>query len=164
MKDAQIEFLWLLLVGLFPLTSGSIINYMPPTDFTCVVVICLVNLGYTIELVSLIVKVATLNRLLRAVTQMRHVTLKRTTLFRYFGIINAVFMLYLIFWYSLDRPNKHTEYALKNTRTNIGETVASAAFYCDSKMNIWWYICLIWNVLLPLLATVLAFQTRNTRK
>ena len=64
----------------------------------------------------------------------------------------------------MDRPNNHTDYALKNTRTNIGETVASAAFYCDSKMNIWWYICLIWNVVLLLWATVLAIQTRNIRQ
>ena len=65
-KAAQIEFLWLLLVGLFLLAAGSIINSLPPTDFTCMVVIWLVNLGYTLELVPLIVKVAALNHLLGA--------------------------------------------------------------------------------------------------
>ena len=156
-KAAQIEFLWLLLVGLFLLAAGSIINSLLPTDFTCMVVIWLVNLGYTLELVPLIVKVAALNKLLGAARQMQRVTLKRKTLFRYVGIINAVVMLYLIIWCFLDRPKKQTEYALTDTITNDGETVVSAAFYCDSKSNIWWYVCLIWNVLLLLWSSILAF-------
>ena len=62
LRFAQIEFLFLLLIGLVLVSIGSVLNVLPPSDKSCVAVAWFINLGYTLELVPLVVKVAALNR------------------------------------------------------------------------------------------------------
>ena len=57
MKFSQWEFLMLLLLGLMMVSLGSILLAIPPTNGSCVAIQWLVGLGYTLELVPLIVKV-----------------------------------------------------------------------------------------------------------
>ena len=57
MRFSQWEFLILLLMGLLLVSEGSILLAIPPTNASCVAVQWLVGIGYTLELVPLIVKV-----------------------------------------------------------------------------------------------------------
>lgn len=57
MKFSQWEFLLLLLLGIVMVSVGSILLAIPPNDASCVAIQWLVGLGYTLELVPLIVKV-----------------------------------------------------------------------------------------------------------
>ena len=55
-RHAQVEFLWILLTGLLFVSLGAIMSILPPTNATCITTIWLTNVGYTLELVPLIVK------------------------------------------------------------------------------------------------------------
>ena len=78
-RVAQIEFLWLLLAGALLISMGAIVAGTPPTNGSCVAEIWLIALGYTLELVPLIVKVAAINRLMHASRRMRQVKLQRSS-------------------------------------------------------------------------------------
>jgi 7 transmembrane sweet-taste receptor of 3 GCPR len=150
MRYAQIEFLWILLAGLALLSIGSVISSLPPTDGTCVAISWLINLGYTLELVPLIVKVAALNRLMSAARQMRRLFLKRRSLFGAVAVIAALVI-----------PRKGTEYVLTDSISAQGERIVSINHYCASDSKVWRYVAVAWNCVLLVVATVLAFQTRK---
>lgn len=58
MRTSQVEFLWLLLAGLLCITAGALLAAVPPTDGVCISSMWLINVGYTLELVPLIIKVS----------------------------------------------------------------------------------------------------------
>ena len=58
------------------------------------------QVGYTLELVPLMVKIAALNRLMAAAAQMRRVTLKRRNLFLAVAVILGLVIVFLILWNS----------------------------------------------------------------
>ena len=64
MKYSQVEFLYLLLTGTLFVSIGSLLVAVPPTNISFTAATWLVNLGYTLELVPLILKVAAINKLM----------------------------------------------------------------------------------------------------
>jgi hypothetical protein len=162
MKCAQTEFLWLLLAGSFTISIGAIVEASSkPTRASCVAGIWLINLGYTLELVPLIVKIAAINRLTNAAKRMRRVVLRRSSLFGAVILISSLMALFLILWTTLDPPRGEAEYHLSNNVKQNGETVVTVHFYCSSKSDVWRFLAVGWNTLLLTSATVLAFQTRK---
>ena len=79
-RMALTEFLYLLLAGSFLIGIGAIMVGLPPNTATCATAIWFINLGYTLELVPLIVKIAAVNRLMGAARQFRRIVLTRKTL------------------------------------------------------------------------------------
>jgi hypothetical protein len=53
MRFSQVEFLFLLLVGLLMVSLGSILLAIPPSNWSCITITWLLGLGYTLELVSI---------------------------------------------------------------------------------------------------------------
>jgi hypothetical protein len=51
---AQVEFMLLLMAGVLLVSIAAMIQAIRPTNFRCVTIIWLINLGYTLELVPLI--------------------------------------------------------------------------------------------------------------
>jgi len=164
LKFAQLEFLFLLLVGALMLAAAAIVEASPPTNATCVANIWLVNVGYTLELVPLIVKVAALNSLYQAATRMRRVTLHRSRLFGTVAIISALVILFLALWTGFDWPQVAAEYQVTDTTTDYGETIVEKLNYCRSEYMFWYYVSVGWNVVLLFAATVLAVQTRSLKQ
>jgi len=162
---AQVEFLWLLLCGALMIAVGAILISVPTTTATCKASIYLINVGYTLELVPLIVKVAAVNRVIRAASRMRRVTLNRTHLFRTVALISVLCIGYLSLWTWFDPPHKKADYTLTGStvQTERGtETVVEVNFFCGAgESNVWQYVAVGWNALLLFTATVLAFQMRN---
>lgn len=158
LKIAQTEFLYILMAGALMLAVGSIIVGAPPSDTSCVVQAWLINVGYALELVPLIVKVAALNRLMYAARRMRRVRLKRNTLFSAVLIFNGIVIVFLICWTIIDPPRKVAEYKMIGGESNSNEVVVSTQYYCSSDSKVWPAISVCWNVLLLLAAAVLAFQ------
>jgi hypothetical protein len=64
--NVQIEFLRLLLAGSTMVALAAIVVGAPVTNGTCVTAICLINIGYTLEFVPLIVKVTAITRMMSA--------------------------------------------------------------------------------------------------
>ena len=91
-KLAQIAFLRLLLAGSFLISIGSILTGMSAGSFTCIGSIWLVNIGYTLELVPLIVKVAAICKLVEAARRLQRVVVERQKLF---GAVASVLFVVL---------------------------------------------------------------------
>lgn len=168
-RVAQVEFLYLLLSGSLTIGLGAIVVGLPPSNASCVTVIWLINLGYTFELVPLIVKVAAVNKLLGAARQFRRVVLSRQSLFGAVFGISAVVVVVLLLWTILDPPQRNQEYSLSSETTSPkgyvdSHTIIDVAYYCSSESMVWDYIAVGWNGLLLLCAMVLAFQTRTMQK
>jgi hypothetical protein len=160
---AQIEFAALLLVGLFMVTFASILFAAPPSDATCIAGVWLFNIGYTLELVPLAVKMAAINRLMAAAQQMRRVKLDRRNLFGVVFALAALVVGYMMAWTIADPFLMAIEYILTDDTTSEDETVVIMSPYCESESDDWRIISFIWQGLLLLSATILAFQTRNLR-
>ena len=158
---AQIEFLWLILAGLFIIAMAAIVVAMPTSDATCVASIWLINIGYTLELVPLIVKVAAVNQLIAAARRFRRVVVNRKFLFGAVFLISIVVAIYLILWSSIDPPGRNMEYELTSAKTNDGSTIVTVQYFCNSESIVWKCVAVGWNTLLLLCASILAFQMRN---
>ena len=164
MRYAQVEFLFLLLVGALTLSVGAVVVAAPPTDASCLAAIWLINLGYTLELVPLIVKVAALNRLMQAARKMRRVVLRRTALFGAVTLISALMVIFLIIWSALDPPNSLPDYTLTADQSEQNETIVSVQYYCSSNSDVWVFLSAGWNALLLLCASILAVQSRKLQQ
>jgi 7 transmembrane sweet-taste receptor of 3 GCPR len=164
MRLAQIEFLYLLLGGLLLVAIGSVLVGMKPSDGTCVTIIWFINIGYTLQFVPLIVKVAAVNKLVGSGRRYRRVVLSRKSLFTaVFGICSLVFIVLLI-WTIIDPPHRNNSYVLTEIVNDDGYTIVDVTHFCSSASEIWDFVALGWNTLLLLCATVLAFQTRTLQK
>ena len=119
---AQFEFLRFLLGGALLISLGSIVVAMPPSNITCVSGIWLINMGYTLELVPLIVKTAAINKLMTAAQTMRRLHISNSYLLGAVAIISVLVAVYLGTWSIMDTPHIFAEYQLTN------EVVKTAQF------------------------------------
>jgi hypothetical protein len=162
--NAQIDFLWLLLTGSLLIALGVIVIVVPVSDGTCVAGIWLVNIGYSLELVPMIVKVAAIQKIASAAQRFRRVVITRKSLFGAVAIISAVVVVFLLLWTIIDTPKKDKQFRLSDTITSSNATVVTMSYYCSSESDIWMFIAVGWNFLLLFLASILAFQTRLLQK
>lgn len=164
-RYAQVEFLWLLLAGSLLITIGAILSSVPASNATCTAAVWFINIGYTLELVPLIVKVAAINTMMANARRMRRVTLERSHLHGAVAIILVIVTIFLIAWTVVDPPHKDTEYSLTEDTTEDGGQIVALTHFCeDSDSNGWKFAAVAWNGTLLVVASVLAFQTRNIIK
>ena len=164
MRYSQVEFVILLLLGLLLVSVGSLLTVLNPTDRICVGIAWLVNLGYTLELVPLIVKVAAINQLVMASEQMRRINLRKESLFGTVLLFCLSVGLFLIIWTIIDPPRRNEEYELTSKRTESGVTVIERVFFCGSENDAWNFLGISLQALLLLCASILAFQARIVRE
>jgi hypothetical protein len=150
---AQIEFLWLLLAGALLISMGAIVAGTPPTKGSCVAEICLIALGYTLELVPLIVKVAAITRLMHASRRMRRVKLQRSSLFGGVAVISALVLIILVIWTILNPPRLKAEYEMTDMLSENRETVVNVRYFRGSNSDVWYLMTIGWNMVLLLCAT-----------
>ena len=162
-KNAQLGFLCILLLGLSLLEAGSIISILPPSNVTCSLTPWLVNLGYTMELIPLIVKVAAIQKLMHAARQMRRVNLNMRDLYVMVVGVCGVLIVYLGLWTILDAPSKAYYSTLTDDVTKEGEILIQMTPFCESESDVWRYLSAVWHSLLLIAATLLAFQTRKLK-
>lgn len=156
---AQVEFLWLLLAGLLLVSVGAVILTIPASDASCATVTGFLCLGYTLELVPLIIKVAAINCLMQAARHLKRVVLRRQSLFGVVFLLSGLVVVGLSLWTALDPKQKSAEYKLTDQVTRNNETVVTVSYFCQSDSVVWRYVAVAWNCLLLIGATVLAFQT-----
>ena len=163
-RYSQIEFLYLLLIGLLLVSIGSLLTALPPSDQICVAIVWLVNFGYTLELVPLIVKVAAINQFVAASEQMRRVKLTTASLFGAVIFFCLLVCVCLAVWTATDPPRKDEDLELTNGQSEDGVTVIQRSFYCNSEKEVWNFLGVSWQALLLLCASILAFQSRKVRE
>jgi hypothetical protein len=162
-KNAQFGFLCILLCGLCLLLTGSIVSFLPPSNATCILDSWSVNLGYTLELIPLIVKVAAIQKLMTAARQMRRVNLNMESLYIYVVGVCVVLIIYLALWSILDTPEKAYYSGLTDKVTDDGAIIIELTPFCQSDSDLWRYLSAVWLCFLLIAATVLAVQTRKLK-
>lgn len=164
---SQVGFLFILLLGLFFVAVGAILEALEPSNVTCVMQHWFIMLGYTLELVPLIVKVSAIHRMMQAARKMRRVTLQRRQLYGTVFAAAFVASILLSIWTAVNPSKRLDQITLHPDRvTEQGETVVTVTYFCasESNSNLWIYLSLAWQLILLLCATVLSVQTRKTRK
>ncbi|CAB9512659.1 7 transmembrane sweet-taste receptor of 3 GCPR [Seminavis robusta] len=161
MQNAQLEFVSILLVGLVLVALAALVAALPPVNWTCITVAWLFNIGYTLELVPLVVKIAAISRMMRAARKCRRVVLDRTRLVRIVAALCMIAVLFLGVWMGVDPPHKELQLHLTNQQNDRGATIVTTTSHCESNSQAWRFISVTWHVLMLVTATVLAFQTRK---
>ena len=155
---AQVPFVFMVLLGMFLVACGSIFLALDPHDPICVSQKWFITIGYTLELVPLLVKIAAINRLVAAAQRMKRVRISMRSLFLSVVAVVFVVMVFMTVWTILDPPKRHEDRYLKEV------DVIATAIVCASDSSLWDVIVLGWNGVLILCATVLAFQSRNVKE
>lgn len=176
LRCAQVEFLYLLLLGSAMVSIGAILTGLQtPQNASCIGQIWLVSLGYTMQLVPLLVKVSAINSLMQAAQRMRRVQLQRWSLYGGVALIGVLVAIYLVLWSVLDPPQKQAHYELtdqvlvngdddRQSASLFDTTVVSVQYFCSSHSVFWQYVAIAWNLILILWATALAFQSRAVKQ
>jgi 7 transmembrane sweet-taste receptor of 3 GCPR len=164
-KASQIEFLALLLLGLFLIAIGAMMTAIPVSEGTCIAGAWLIMVGYTIELVPLLVKISAINMLVHAARGHKRVFLQRRHLFTTVAVITLCVAVYLVVWTVLDPPSPQSGFIFgtSSTATKEGNVVLETAAFCSSNSGAWRVVAIIWNCVLLVAGTVLAFQSRKIK-
>ena len=155
---AQVPFVFIVLFGMFLVACGSIFVALEPQDPICVSQKWFITLGYTLELVPLLVKMAAINRVVAATRRMKSVRISMRSLCLTVVAFFLAVIVFLTLWTVLDSPKRHEDRYLK------GMNVVATATVCASNSALWDLMVLCWNGVLILCATVLAFQSRNVQE
>lgn len=158
---AQIEFLQLLLLGALFISLGAIIMGAPSSNASCIIEVWLINIGYTLELVPLIVKISAVLHVMNSGKRMKRVSIQREMLFGAVAGICTLMMVYLTVWTVLDPPQVQPEYEVTDQKNDDGDTIVWVRNVCSSKSNSWSYAMVGWNAFLLLVTTVLAIRMRK---
>lgn len=134
-RYAQIGFLRLLLAGSLMVAIGAIVTGSRPSDGKCIATIWLINIGYTLELVPLIVNIAAINRMMTAARLMRRKTVSQRNLFGTVAFISFVVVIFLILWTALDIPKVAAEYDLTRSVTEDGPLSCVATIAARSLLS-----------------------------
>mmetsp|Transcript_24903 Transcript_24903/g.61262 ORF Transcript_24903/g.61262 Transcript_24903/m.61262 type:complete len:912 (-) Transcript_24903:49-2784(-) len=156
---SQVQFIFVVLFGLFLVAIGAVLYAFEPNDTICMLRVWLVSLGYTFELVPLIIKVTALNRVMSASRRMRRVKINLTQLYSSVLALSGIVAVYLIVWTAVD-PSKVTEVV----RLEDDSVTITSQYGCRSESGYWRTAFNLWDGILVLWCSTLAFQSRNTKE
>jgi len=157
---AQVPFVYMVLLGMLFGATGSILIAGEPQGSKCIGENWFITLGYTLELVPLLVKIAAINHVLNASRQMKQVRIDMKSLFlRVFGIVMVI--AFLTTWTTVDPAQRREGRYLKEDGDIMEVTTT---IVCASESTLWGLAVLCWNGILVLCATVLAFQSQKVKQ
>jgi len=163
-RCAQIEFVFLLLLGLGMVSIAGILAAFAPNDAGCIATSWLLNVGYTFELVPLIVKIAAIHSLTKAASRMKRIKFSRPYLFGIMGAFAAGVVIFNTMWTVLDPPVKKGDYSLSGKMTESGDRyIVTVAYSCESSSIAWMLVSVGTQSLLLLCSSLLAFITRKQK-
>ena len=138
-RGAQINFMVLILVGLFLVSIGSLLLALEPSKGSCVGYLWMINLGYTMQLVPVLTCVSTIIKLIRAASKMKMVQVDMKKLvYKTIAVIGLAFVFSAL-WTALDAPDSAMDLHLTEEVTDLGETkvVSTVILLVYSAMTFW---------------------------
>lgn len=169
-RYAQIEFVFLLLLGLILVSVSAILTAVPHTNTTCIASIWFTYVGYTLEIGPLLVKIAAINKLMQGAKKMKRVQLSKKLLYGVVAGLVVFACLYLTLWTAFEPPEKKGIYKLlpkDDERSNGIDSEARIVSYtetCGGDDYQWWYIGAAGIHTVFLLGmSILAFMTRKLK-
>lgn len=160
MVFAQPIFLELILFGFCLICGAAIISALRPNQPRCTSAEWLLLLGYTIELVPVMVKTASINLIVRSSKKQKRVSISRRRMLGAVACVVVLVVAYLITWTVLD-PSRTIE---SRRISGSDSSVVTLDIKCGSDEIIWILIALGWQVILLIVAAVLALQSRGVMK
>ena len=161
---AQVEFLFLLLLGLVLVSFGAVTLATEPNSASCLASIWLVLLGYSFQFVPLILKVAAIHKLVTAAERLRRIELPKNQLFGTVAVLIVAIVVFMACWVVIDPRRPYIEFILTDEVDEDGQTIVTMDPYCSSSKPIWQIIVSAWFFFLMMCTTVLAFKTRHIRE
>mmetsp|Transcript_26727 Transcript_26727/g.50669 ORF Transcript_26727/g.50669 Transcript_26727/m.50669 type:complete len:447 (-) Transcript_26727:228-1568(-) len=158
---AQPEFLYVILMGLSMVAISAILHATPPSNGSCVARTWMTILGFSMELVPLIVKVKAINYLFNQSMRNRRVKIDKKKLYKTVAAVMACVVVYLIVWTAVDPPAKQAEAVLTDAVNDDGGSKVQTFHYCASSSQYWHIASMGYLIILLLTATVMATQSRN---
>ncbi len=161
MVFTQPVFLQMILIGFFLISLGAVFYATNPEPRHCVSSMWLLMLGYTIELVPVLVKTAKINHLIQSYTKtQKRIQLNRRTMLLQVAMIVTVVLAYLTLWTVNDPPKPVQTRSLQAVQ---GSAMAQVEYdtKCSSDSSAWMFGAYAWQAILLILAAFLAFQSRD---
>ena len=145
-------------IGLFFVAIGAVTSADPSSDGVCVTSEWSILIGYTLELAPILIKVQAINKVTREAMRFRRLQIDQNKLKKYPLLFVTPVLIYLVIWTIVDMPKSTESLALDRSGSgNIVDVNKS----CNSNYEIWVILAYVWQSLLLLSASVLAFQSRD---
>jgi hypothetical protein len=154
---AQTHMMGLILSGFLIISLGAILFTLEPTSSVCMAQVWLVNLGYAVHLLPLLVKIAAINKIMSSAKKMKRVKINKWEMFRVMGALLALVIIYLVVWTTVDPVQVVAERSV----TNAASAIVEESITCTSEDSFWYYLALGYQAIMLLMAAVLAFQSRH---
>jgi len=163
---AQVDFLLMILAGLFLVAISALLYSIAPTKAVCIMRNWFVAVGYSLELIPLAVKVAAINQVVRKSNEYKRVTMKKRVLYRLVGGCIAVVCVYLAVWTAVDPAIPHTKMILSENKPENDDEMymVEVSKYCASSSNMWQIATSVYLLVLLLVSTAIATQNRGIRE
>lgn len=160
MVFAQPIFLQLILLGFCMISIGAVMYALEPNTPRCTAAAWLLSLGFTVELVPVLVKTSAFNRLIRSSKKQKRVNINRRMMLLKVIFIVTLVMVYLLTWTLVDTPT-----ALESRRISPSDpNMVDSELRCASDSDVWRTLTFAWEAMLLFLAAYLAVQSRNVMK
>ena len=134
----------------------------PSSSGTCVTSEWGILIGYTLELVPILVKVQVMNAVQKCkVIHFRRIEIDSKRLRKQLILFIAPILTYLIVWTAVDMPEPIESLTLDNSGD---KNIVYLDRSCSSASVVWSTIAYVWQFLLLLSSSVLAFQSRGMKE
>jgi len=160
-KNSQIEFVYLLVTGLLFLAVGAHLLACKPSKGMCISSVWFINVGYTLVLVPTLVRVSAIIKVLQAGRKFRRVTVDKNQLLKTSIGISAIAAVFCAIWTGVDPLMVQEELSMVDETNILGETVVWVSYYCESESGGWFLFSFVWQCLLLISGSVLAYQIRS---
>jgi hypothetical protein len=155
-RNLRLELLATSLLGLLLVAAGAATMGGPQSNGTCIAQVWLINIGYTLLFVPLIVKVHAINTVSRAAVHFRRKEVSHTALLKACALVNSVVVVYLILWTILETPRTEPEFPMIDD--NEEEPLVAVSEVCSAESMAWNYVSVGWVAILIFVTSILAFQ------
>jgi hypothetical protein len=160
MVFAQPMFILLILAGLLFVCTGAALIAAEPTREVCLSIMWFIEFGYSIELIPIIVKTSAINRLIQSSKKSRRVNIRRSKLLFDVAMGVVAVTAFLICWTLFDPPDRR-----ETRRLSVDDpALVENDLRCLSDSYFWRAGAFAWEVLLLVMAAVLAVQSRGVLK
>ena len=121
------------------------------------------HLGYTVEIVPMLIKVSTINKLTAEALHCRRINLDPKHFTKIFSTTIVVIVAFLTLWIVIDTPTRRQEHIF-NSNESINENgnyIIRRHTGCASSSAVWEVLAFVWEIGILMAATVITFQSRN---
>lgn len=124
---------------------------------SCIVRNWLTNLGFSMVLSAVLVKMSAINRIMQSSKRLKRVKVSLKDMLRSVGFLVMINLIFLIAWTVISPPLAIEKLVLPEEQG----TFVESSMICRSRQLIWPYMSEGWRSMLLMVASVLAFQSRG---